>query len=197
MDLLLTACIIISPVVHVRGLTCQFGREDINIEGTVAEQGRQYLDLQHPLTCSGSIVAWHFCFYTDNVDSTQGYHAYLRVYRNDSNNVLQRVHQVNMDVRLSSSQVGSDTFMCMGDILTESAYLNVSMGDYLAVYIPTLSEALQIVGDQVPQSMLYRDTRPFLQPFTRNTVQFVKLQRVDGGFLHLQADIGKYSFRNV
>ena len=179
-------------VVNVKG-NCKFGREDSSVERTVASQGLQYVDLQHPLTCSGSIVAWHFCYYTDNIEQSTpaSYLVHLRVYRNDTSSQLQRIHDESVAVQLSLTQVGSNTFMCASDYLAETNYLNVSMGDYLAAHISTGGNPLQIVGRDMPQSLLHRDSRNFSLSFTSPIVPFAKLQVLEGGILHLHADVGK------
>lgn len=177
---------------HVEG-SCKFGGEDSNVESTVASQGLQYVDLQHPLTCSGSIVAWHFCYYTNNIDnSIRSYHVYLRVYRNDTSYQLRRIHDESVAVELTLAQVGTNTFVCTSYHLNETDYLNVSMGDYLAAYIPTINgRPLWIVGGNRPQSLLHWDTRGFLESFNFPTVLFSDLQEIGGGILHLYADVGK------
>lgn len=170
-----------------------FGRTNINVEGDVVSTRKQYVDIEHPLTCSGYITAWHMCFYTDNIVSSDNYRVYLRVYRNRNPNQLEQVHQVVKDIPLSSQEVGSNSFVCMSDLLNEEDYLNVSAGDYLATYIPTVSRPLQIVGNNVLKSFLYRDTRDFLTSFTSTRVRLSDLEVMNGGFLHLHADIGKCS----
>ena len=179
-------------VAHVEG-NCKFGGEDSDVESTVALQGLQYVDLRHPLTCSGSIVAWHFCYYTDNVGHlTHSYHAYLRVYRSNTSSQLQRVHDESVALELTRAQVGSNTFLCSSYHLNETDYLNVSMGDYLAAYIPPDdNQPLWIVGGDMPQSLLHRDTRDFVESFGSPTVLLSDLQEVEGGILHLYADVGK------
>lgn len=180
----------VSLTVHVKA-DCKFGRTNINVEGNVASTRKQYVDMQHPLTCSGFITAWHMCFYTDNIVSNTNYRVYLRVYRNNSDSQLEQVHQVVKDIPLNPQQLGSNTFMCMSDILNEGDYLSVSAGDYLATYIPTVSQPLQIVGNNVSKSFLYRDTRDLVPSFTFTRVGFSDLEAIDGGFLHLRADVGK------
>ena len=177
-------------------LSCKFGRGDINAEGTATTQVGQYVDLEHPLTCSGYIVKWHLCYYTSNVQaSSQSYHIHLRVYRNQSADQLFRIHQVTLEYELRRSQVETDSFLCVNKSLDADNYLSVETGDYLAVYLPTLSQPLLAVGYAAPQLMLYRDIRRFPDPFTQNTVLFSQLNGIAGGFLHLQADVGKnYSF---
>ena len=146
------------------------------------------MDLEYPLTCSGNIIAWHFCYYTDNTTSSQELHVYLRVYRYQSPTHLIQIHQVATYLELEDN---SHSFLCTSENLSQEEYLSVQAGDYLAAYIPILTEPLQIVGNEVPQSALFRDTRIFPQPFTLSTVPLSELERVEGGFLHLQADVGK------
>ena len=144
--------------------------------------------MQHPLICSGYITAWHMCFYTDNIVSNTDYRVYLRVYRNNSNSQVERVHHVVKDIRLNSQQARRNTFMCMSAFLNGEDYLSVSAGDYLATYIPTVNQPLQIVGNNVSKSFLYRDTR---SSFSSRIIGFSDLEVIDGGFLHLHADVGK------
>ena len=150
------------------------------------------MDLEHPLTCSGYIIEWHLCYYTSNVqDSPQSHHVYFRVYRNQSINQLSQIHQVAMEIELRNPQDQIDPFLCMSKSLDPEDYLRVEAGDYLAVYLPTLSWALLVVGQAAPQLMLYRDNRQFPGPFTENSVPLSRLDGLAGGFLHLQGDVGK------
>ena len=167
---------------------CQFG--------STAGEGRpkitrgQYVDLSNPLTCSGSIVAWHFCFYTDNIALANTYTAYFRVYRSKSGDKLQRIHEVQTSLALSPQDGRNVSFICMDDVLEQEQYLNVSQGDYLAAYIPTLLPPLFIVGTNTPGS-LYRDNRIFLS-FSSQQVSMSNLVEVENTSLHLFADVGKY-----
>ena len=177
---------------NVWSLSCKFGRQDIDAQETATTQVGQYVDLEHPLTCSGYIIEWHLCYYTSNVqDSPESYHVYFRVYRNQSVNQLRQIHQVAMEIELSDPQEQIDPFLCMSKSLAAEDYLRVEAGDYLAVYLPTLSSPLLVVGQAAPQLMLYRDNRRFPQPFTEDPVPLSRLDGLAGGFLHLQADVGK------
>ena len=178
-------------VVHVKA-DCQFG--SAGSEGSLLSTQTQYVDLQHPLTCPGSIVAWRFCFYTDNIESITTYEVYFRIYRNETGNRLGRIHDIHKSIILGPEQVGNNSFMCLDNALEESDCLSVMMGDYLATYIPpTVSRHLFIVGTGVPGSLLHRDTRPFSQTFTSTTVPVSNLTEVEGGSLHLYADVGMYA----
>ena len=79
----------------------------------------------------------------------------------------------------------------MCNSLDQAASMNVSNGDYLAAYMPTLSQPLLVVGGQIAQSVVYVDTRSFPQPFDSDTVPLSVLQGVEGAFFHLHADVGK------
>ena len=171
---------------------CMFGSNAA--EGSPQTTRGQFVDLRHPLACSGAIVAWHFCFYTENIASASGgnteYKVYFRVYRNESEDQLVRVHQVETSLQMRP-QDGRDTaILCMDDVLQQDQYLNVSQGDYLAAYIPTLSPPLFIVGTNTPGS-LYRDTR-LLSSFSSTTVPRWSLVEVQNTAFHLFADVGKY-----
>ena len=178
--------------------SCRFGREVIDSEKIATAKVGQFVDLEHPLTCSGYIVQWHFCYYTSNTqDSNDNRRIYFRVYRNESSNQLYRVHQVTVNTEVSDLQL-NNSFFCTSRELDSEQYLKVEAGDYLAVYLPTLVTPLQVVGYAAPQLLLYRDGRRFPDPFTRDTIPFSELDKLAGAFLHLQADIGKtyhtYSF---
>ena len=150
------------------------------------------MDLEHPLTCSGYIIEWHLCYYTSNVqDSPSSHDIYFRVYRNQGAGQLRQMHQMSMDIELSNSQDQTAPFLCMTKSLRTEEYLRVEAGDYLAVYLPTLSRPLLVVGHSAPQLILYRDSRQFPDPFTQSSVPLSQLDQLAGGFLHLQADVGK------
>ena len=168
------------------------GREDIGVQGTAVTQVGQYVDIEHPLTCSGYIIEFYLCYYTSNVeDSPQSYHVYFRVYRNDSANRFRRIHELPIELVLSNSQDQMDPFLCMSKSLVAGEYLRVEAGDYIAVYLPTLSRPLLVVGHAAPQLMLYRDNRQFPEPFIQGSVPLARLEGLAGRFLHLQADVGK------
>ena len=167
---------------------CQFG--STTGEGRLKTTHGQYVDLSNPLTCSGSIVAWHYCFYTDNtILANTAYTAYFRVYRSEGGDKLQRIHEVQTSLALSPQDGGNASFICMDDVLEQEQYLNVSQGDYLAAYIPTLFPPLFIVGTNTPGS-LYRDNRIFLS-FSSQQVFMSNLVQVENTSLHLFADVGK------
>lgn len=170
---------------------CQFG--STAGEGSYKIARGQYVDLSNPLTCSGSIVAWHFCFYTDNIvldsDNTV-YRAYFRVYRRKGGNKLQRIHEVQRSLALGPQDGRNASFICMDDELEQEQYLNVSQGDYLAAYIPTLLPPLLIVGANTPGS-LFRDNRIFLA-FSSQEVSLSNLVAQENTTLHLHASVGKY-----
>ena len=186
---------ILPMVVTVWTLLCKFGREEINSEEVGATQVGQYVDLEHPLTCSGYIVKWHFCYYTNNVQaSTKSHRIYFRVYRNESTSQLRQVYHMTMNIELD---VGLEPFRCASNSLEAREYLSVEVGDYLAVYLPTLIRPLLVVGYAAPQLLLYRDRRRFPEPFTSNDIPFSELEGLPGSLLHLQADVGKTNCTGV
>ena len=95
---------------------------------------------------------------------------------------LRQIHEVLISLKLDDN---SQSLVCESENLSQEKYLSVEPGNYLGAYIPSDTEPLQIVGNEVPQSALFKDTR------NSNMVPFSELDRVAGGFLHLQADVGK------
>lgn len=156
------------------------------------------MDLDNPLTCSGSIVAWHYCFYTDNIMDLEEeeinvqYTSYFRVYRNISATELQRVHDVETSLPLTERQVRRDSFLCYENMLEQDQYLDVLEGDILAAYLPTLFPPLLLVGTDT-QRKLYFDTRIFGTPFAAQTLPRASLAAINNRVIHLYADVGKYT----
>ena len=182
--------ILISLVIRHVNAECWFG--SAADEGSPQMMGGQYADLQNPLPCSGYIVAWHLCFYTQNVVSNTVYTAYFRVYRSEDEDRLLRVHEVQKSLQLSPGIRNDESFICIDDALEEDQYLNVSKGDILAAYIPLTSPSLLIVGTNTPASFnLYKDTRNPALSLIFADVSMQDLEKVENSALHLYAEVGE------
>ena len=185
--------ILIFLVIHHVNAECWFG--SAADEGSPQMMGGQYADLQNPLPCSGCIVAWHLCFYTENVVSNAMYTAYFRVYRSEDRGRLLRVHEVEKSLRMSPRNRSDGAFICMDDVLEEGQYLNVSEGDILAAYIPQspIEPPLLIVGANTPGS-LYKDTRSPALSLLFADVSMSDLVKVENSALHLYAEVGECAY---
>ena len=171
---------------------CQFGSNGNEGSAETTLRG-QFVDLDNPLTCSGSIVAWHFCFYTDNVVNVQEqvlYTAHFRVYRSVASNQLQRVHDVQRGLPLSMLEGREVLFLCFDDVLEQDQYLDVLEGDILAVFIPVIFPPLLLVGTNT-QGRVYRDIRSTGAPFRDLTLPISGLMMLQNYTIHLYADVGK------
>ena len=121
------------------------------------------------------------------------YTFYFRILRadTDSFDVLREVYLTEKAFEMGPSDVIGQTFVCSDLVYAENEYVNVSSGDYIAVYIPSLSKPLRVVGDDIPGSMLY--TTPFRvsQLFFPTTLSRASLDPVENRALHISANIGK------
>ncbi len=167
-------CILGSKVDPTTGFAGQFG---------------QFLDLQHPVPCTGNITAWHYCYYTSEViQSNMEHFVYPRIWRPAGPNSWNLVYDVwLMDIPERGSPVS-----CKNIVLREDQHFVVEAGDILAVYLPLLRERLPVVAEGVPFSLLYMDTRIELVPFTSQTVQEDDLREVSSLALNVYAEIGVY-----
>ena len=173
---------------------CQFGSNRNEGSAETLLRG-QLVDLENPLMCSGSIVAWHFCFYSDNLVNVQEevpYTAHFRVYRSVAANMLQRVHDVQRGLLLSQLEGREAIFLCFDDALEQDQYLNVQEGDILAVFIPVIFPPLLLVGTNT-EGRVYRDIRSPGAPFGDLTLPISGLMMLENHTIHLYADVGKYT----
>jgi len=172
---------------------CQFGSNGNEGSADTSLRG-QFVDLENPLTCSGSIVAWHFCFYSDNVNVQEEgpYTARFRVYRSVAANMLQRIHDVQRGLLLSQLEGREAKFLCFDDALEQDQYLNVLEGDILAIFIPVIFPPLLLVGTNT-EERVYRDIRSTGAPFRDLTLPISGLMMLENHTIHLYADVGKYT----
>ena len=88
-----------------------------------------------PLRCSGQLVSLHLCFYTSTITEHSMYTFYFRILRADTDSyVLRDVYLMQKAFEIGPSDVIGQTFVCS------------DLGDYIAVYIPSLSKPLIVVG---------------------------------------------------
>ena len=172
---------------------CQFGSSGNEGSADTSLRG-QFVDLENPLMCSGSIVAWHFCFYTDNVNVQEEtpYTARFRVYRSVAANMLQRVHDVQRGFLMNQLESREAEFLCFDDVLGEDQYLDVLEGDILAVFIRVIFPPLLLVGTNT-EGRVYRDIRRPGAPFRDLTLPISGLMMLHNHTIHLYADVGKYT----
>ena len=150
------------------------------------------MDLDHPLTCSGSLVSLKFCFYTEDLIDNERHMFYLRIYRRESE-VLERVHLMEKEV-MGPSESSSQSFICREHIYASGEYVPVLEGDIIAVYLPSLTRALEVVGTNIPGVSLYKDTRFITTQAFSTTVTESSLEEMPNTALHFSAVIGKNIF---
>ncbi len=159
------------------------------VDPTTGFAGRfvQFLDLQHPVPCTGNITAWHYCYYTSEVIQSNVVHSvYLRVWRPAGPTSWDLVYDTRLEV---TSESGSPV-LCSDIVLRGDQRFVVEAGDVLAVYLPLLRERLPVVAEGVPFSLLHMDTRRDVLPFTSQTVQEDDLREVSSLALNVYAEIG-------
>ena len=171
----------------VRG-DCRFGSEAN--EGSHETKRGQFVDIDNPLNCAGSIVALHICFYTENINEYSQRKFYFRVYRAEGASTLRRIHQLEESVQIETDEVSGASLLCYDRYYEEHEHVSVSEGDYIGVYIPSASPELSIVGRDIPGSVLYADSRSITTQFFLDRLVFSDLYAVQNTAIHLSADIG-------
>ena len=154
--------------------------------------GGQYIDLLHPVQCSGNLTAWHFCYYSEDIQDDGSYIVYFRVWRPADETNLDRVYQRTQELDLDESD--SDEFVCVDVPLDPDNYFEVVENDRLGVYVATLGRPLHIISSGTTGFGLFQDIRNgFLQFFSQDAATSDLEEMTDLG-LHLYADIGKGTF---
>ena len=157
--------------------------------------GGQYIDLLHPVQCSGDLIAWHFCYYSEDITQSGMHIVFFRVWRPANENNLDRVYEHTQEMDLDPS---ADGFVCVDVPLDPDNYFEVVENDRLAVYIArtnTLGRPLHIISSGTTGFGLFRDNRDggFVS-FSSEVVATTDLQEMLDLGLHLYADIGKGTF---
>lgn len=168
-------------------------------EARISQQQGQYLDLQNPLTCSGNLTAWHFCYYTAamppaDFSSHNTFHwAWLRVWRRVNSSVL--FHQIhNHRVRLRNESPNT-SFVCQDEVLSEPG--SIQAGDILGVYLPvTPVLPVPVIGQGINGYSLFHDTRENTIAFSSTTLTTDSLVMQNNFVLHVDAEIGKLNYIN-
>ena len=109
-------------------------------------------------SCTGTVVAWNYCFYTDvNSDETHEFDAAM--YRELSNGNLQLVSGSLRNIRLTGSSImdvaAGSSFACDTLTLSEAEQFEVQQGDVVAACIRDRGgsrKALRIVSENGPSS---------------------------------------------
>ena len=158
-------------------------------EGSHYTERGQFLDLDHPLPCSGSLVSIQYCFYTDEFsDDDHERHSFtLRIYRLEST-VLQQIYQVERAINM---EIPDHSFVCHNYIYSNEEYVDVMEGDIIGVYLPSFSCHLNVVGTDVTGFSVYKDTRIIPTQALDPNVPLSSLTEVTNTTIHLSAIISK------
>ena len=157
-------------------------------EGNHYTERGQFLDLDHPLPCTGTLVSIQYCFYTDDFSDDERHSFTFRIYRLEST-VLQQIYQSE---RSFDDDIPDRSFICHNYVYSENEYVDVMEGDIIGVYLPTFSPHLNVVGTDVTGSNVYKDTRWFLpsQALDPN-VPLSSLTELANTTIHFSAVISK------
>ena len=179
------------------GEVCNLGSTEVPETDFLDDSG-QYLDFSNRATCTGSLIAWHFCYYAADIAVSDTYVVQFRIWRMVDEDNFQRIHnyQLNMEIDLPSN---SETLICETDTL--STPLDVQENDTLGAYIPFSSIlgglGLHIIARDTADFGLFADTRNGLTLFSATTLNTNDLERRMTLGLHLYADIGNFDAYNV
>ena len=156
----------------------------------------QYLDLNRPATCAGTLIAWHLCYYApDNVGGQpMTYQVWFRVWRPTDSQTLQRISSARQDIAIQRAREGS--FLCENITLAAADRIAIQVGDILGVYIPTNNAGLQplwVIAAATAGYGVFNDGRATLTAFFGTTLQRDDLQERPALGLHLYADVCEFS----
>ncbi len=151
--------------------------------------GRLFLDIGNPAPCTGTITAWHFCYYEPGrIRDSQDFTALLQVWRPiESSSDYRRVSQTSQTVSVLNTG-RSENFECGDMLLQESDFIPIEENDILGVYIPGLN-GLRLVSENFPSEseLFFINPGPDVSSVTTSeTAQLLTEHK-----LHLTADIGK------
>ena len=174
-----------------RSGVCILGSTEVT-ETNFLDDGGQYLDFGNPATCTGNLIAWHFCYYAADITESDTYVVFLRVWRMVDGNSFQRIDDNPLNMAIDPPSNGQ-TLIC--ENVTLSTALDVQRNDILGVYVPTTSlfggPPLHIVARDTTNFGIFADTRTFMTPLLSTTISTTDLENRTTLGLHLYADIGK------
>ena len=169
---------------------CTYGASQL-IEGSRSTKRGQFVDLDHPLPCSGLLGSHRFCFYTgDDTTENESYRVIFRIFRYDpEEDVLRQTHSLDRSFDL---QQYTRSFVCQDHYYNENDTVHVLEGDYMAVYIPMYSEPLPVLGRDLPRMTVYEDSRSMSTQYFSTTVRQSDLELEVGTAIHVSAEISEF-----
>ena len=179
------------------GEVCNLGSTEVP-ETNFLDDGGQYLDFNNRATCTGSLTAWHYCYYADDITATATYLVYFRIWRMVNANNFERIHNYELRMEIDPPSNG-ETLIC--ETATLNTSLDVQENDILGAYIPLTTLlgglGLHIIARDVAGFELLTDTRGGFTPFDSTTLNTNNLESRATVGLHLYADIGNFDAYNV
>ena len=169
---------------------CTYGVSQLT-EGSRSTERGQFVDLDNPITCSGVLHSLTFCYYADNMNEDQStFRVFFRIFRYEPvGDVLRQTHVLDRSFNVREDR---RSFMCKNHYYSEEENVYVEPGDYIAVYIPSLSAPLPILGRNLPAMRVYGDTRSITTQFFSTTIPQSALVSMENKAIHVSADISKY-----
>ena len=168
---------------------CTYGTSQL-IEGCRSTERGQFVDLDHPIPCSGLLSSLRFCFYTGDMTENESYRVIFRIFRYDpEEDVLRQIHSLD---RSFDQQQYTRSFACQDHYYNEDETVYVLDGDYVAVYVPMYFEPLPILGRDLPRMTVYEDSRPMSTQFFSTTVRQSDLELEVGTAIHVSAEISEF-----
>ena len=168
---------------------CTYGASQL-LQGKQSSKRGQFVDLDHPISCSGVLLSLRFCFYTNDLnDDRSTYRIFFRIFRHDpETDILRQTHFLE---RVFTVNDPRRSFLCEDHYYSGSENVYVLTGDYVAVYIPSLSEPLPVLGRKLPGMRVYEDKRGITSAFFSTTIPRSTLEAVEDMAIHVSAEIGK------
>ena len=160
------------------------------VQGSRSSMRGQFVDLDHPITCSGMLASLQFCFYTGGLDEDQSsFKVYFRIFRYDpEEGILRQTHFLDRNFHVGEAR---QSFMCLNHYYDVTENVFVLSGDYVAVYIASLSPPLPVLGTNIPRMKVYRDMRIITTQFFSTTVSLSMLEPQEDTVFHVSAEISK------
>ena len=114
---------------------------------------------------------------------------FFRIFRYDpEGGVLRQTHILDRSFSLQETR---RSFICRTHFYDGSENVYVLSGDYVVVYLPTLSPHLPVLGNNIPGMRVYEDKR-HVTSFFSTTIYQSMLKVIEDTAFHVSAEISKY-----
>lgn len=186
-------------LVEIKSQHCVSETSPIYNETILYRVAGQYLDLENPISCNGSITALRYCLQlTDNSVLTQPINTSMsfvvHVWRPKTNSSYNKIKDYTVNINNEVPNLFTSV-SCERASLNSSEYVQALPGDILGIYFdnPDLGVLFMTnnINESVPKAFIYYDNRPRDELRDRETLTLEDLTKASGVYFNIQAEISK------